>query len=170
MGLVMILYVLCGSGEKTAVLALLLHIGAHSLTKTVLFHTAGNLLLAFGSRAVSVVQGIGVAMKGHAVLWICALLLICAMPPSVLFFTELSIVANAPLWVAAVVLSLLFMVFAAMMKTGLTMVMGSPVARHEPLPKRLAAVPFVLLVLLAVPALAVCVGLVVGLVPEGGWL
>ena len=72
--------------------------------------------------------------------------------------------------VAAVVLSLLFMVFAAMMKTGLTMVMGSPVARHEPLPKRLAAVPFVLLVLLAVPALAVCVGLVVGLVPEGGWL
>ena len=170
MGLVVILYVLCRSGGRMAELALLLHIAAHSFTKTVLFHTAGNLLLAFRSRAVSVVQGLGTTMKGHAVLWICALLLICAMPPSVLFFTELSIVLNAPFAVAASVLALLFVVFAAMMKAGLTMVMGRPVARHEPLPKRLSIVPFVLLAFLAVPALALCIGIIARIVPEGGWL
>jgi len=50
--------------------------------------------------------------------------------------------------VSATVLVLLFIVFAAMMKVGLSMTMGSPVAVHEPLPKRLAVVPAALLILL----------------------
>ena len=51
---------------------------------------------------------------------------------------------------------LLFIVFAAMMKVGLSMVMGCPVALPEPLPKRLAAVPAALLVFLAVAGMAAC--------------
>jgi hypothetical protein len=47
-------------------------------------------------------------------------------------------------------------VFAAMMKVGLSMTMGSPVASHEPLPKRLAAVPAMLLSLLLVAGTAAC--------------
>ena len=128
--------------------ALFAHIVAHSLTKTLLFQTAGNLLLAFRTRAVSVVQGLSVSMKGHAMLWMTGLILICGMPPSVLFFSELGLVLSAPVWVSATVLVLLFIVFAAMMKVGLSMTMGSPVAVHEPLPKRLAVVPAALLILL----------------------
>ena len=148
MGLIMVLFSLCPYCGRVAMPALLAHVVAHSLTKTLLFQTAGNLLLAFRTRAVSVVQGLSVSMKGHAMLWMTGLILICGMPPSVLFFSELGLVLSAPVWVSATVLVLLFIVFAAMMKVGLSMTMGSPVAVHEPLPKRLAVVPAALLILL----------------------
>ena len=148
MGLIIVLYSLCGSspGNGIAAAALLLHIVAHSLTKTLLFQTAGNLLLAFGTRAVPVVQGLAVSMKGHALVWLVGIVFICAMPPSVLFFSELALVFSAPAWVSVVVLLLLFIVFAAMMKTALSMVMGRPLVKCERLPGRLALVPSVLLV------------------------
>jgi hydrogenase-4 component F len=157
MGIVMVLFSLWPSCGRVAVIALLAHVVAHSLTKTLLFQTAGNLLLAFRTRAVSVVQGLGVSMKGHAVLWISGLILICGMPPSVLFLSELGLVFSAPVWVSATVLALLFVVFAAMMKVGLSMTMGRPVASHEPLPKRLAVMPAILLVVLIVSGVYICV-------------
>jgi hydrogenase-4 component F len=158
MGLVIVLYSLtchkpCG---KLAGFALLAHIAAHSLTKTLLFQTAGNLLLAFRTRAVSVVQGLGVSMRGHAMLWMAGLILICGMPPSVLFLSELGLVFSAPVWVSATVLALLFVVFAAMMKVGLSMTMGRPVAAHEPLPKRLAVIPALILILLVLAGTVSC--------------
>jgi hydrogenase-4 component F len=128
------------------VLALFAHIVAHSLTKTLLFQTAGNLLLAFRTRAVPVVQGLAVSMKGHAVLWLVGIVFICAMPPSVLFLSELALVFSAPFWVSALVLLLLFIVFAAMMKIALSMVMGKPLVKPDILPKSLAIVPSILLI------------------------
>ena len=157
MGLVMVLFSLCPSCGRVAAFALLAHIAAHSLTKTLLFQTAGNLLLAFRTRAVSVVQGLGVSMRGHAMLWMAGLILICGMPPSVLFLSELGLVFSAPVWVSATVLALLFVVFAAMMKVGLPMTMGRPVAAHEPLPKQLAVVPAALMILLILSGTASCV-------------
>jgi hydrogenase-4 component F len=156
MGLIIVLFSLCPSG-RLAGLALLAHVVAHSLTKTLLFQTAGNLLLAFRTRAVSVVQGLGVSMKGQAFLWMGGLILICGMPPSVLFLSELGLVFSAPVWVSATVLALLFVVFAAMMKVGLSMTMGRPVAAYEPLPKRLAVMPAILLVVLIVSGVYICV-------------
>lgn len=128
--------------------ALLGHIIFHSLTKTLLFQTAGNLLLAFGTRAIAAVQGLGVSMKLHAALWVVGLLFICGMPPSVLFLTELGLVVSAPVWMSALILALLFVVFAAMMKIGLAMTMGEPVVQPEPLPKRMLIVPYILFTLL----------------------
>ena len=160
MGLILILYSLVSMRDGIYLdeicLALLAHIAAHSLTKTLLFQTAGNLLLAFRTRAVSVVQGLGVSMKGHATLWMAGLVLICGMPPSVLFLSELALVFSAPVWVSVTVLALLFVVFAAMMKVGLSMTMGRPVSAHEPLPKRLAAVPATLLVLHILAGVCIC--------------
>jgi hydrogenase-4 component F len=166
LGLITVLFALhgiCGQGHAGGILtvALLAHITAHSLTKTLLFQVAGNLLLAFRTRAVSVVQGLGVAMKGHAMLWLAGLVLICGMPPSVLFLSELGLVVVAPVWVSVTVLLLLFIVFAAMMMVGLTMTMGRPVAVHEPLPKRLAVVPSVIFALIVVMGAVSCVYLAV---------
>jgi hypothetical protein len=79
------------------------------------------------------------------------------MPPSVLFLSELGLVFSAPVWVSATVLALLFVVFAAMMKVGLSMTMGRPVAAYEPLPKRLAVMPAILLVVLIVSGVYICV-------------
>ena len=151
MGLVIILFSLALSRSGTMLwYALALHIAAHSITKTLLFQTAGNLLLAFRTRAVSVVQGLGVSMKGHAALWLIGLVLICGMPPSLLFFSELCLVLVSPIWISATVLMLLFIVFAAMMKVGLSMTIGRPVSSFEPVPKRLLIIPGALLILLVV--------------------
>ena len=68
------------------------------------------------------------------------------MPPAVLFFSELALVFSAPAWVSVVVLILLFIVFAAMMKIALSMVMGKPLVKSGRLPKRLAIVPAILLI------------------------
>lgn len=148
-GLITILYSLSAGlsdVRSMIVLALFAHIVTHSLTKTLLFQTAGNLLLAFNTRAVPVVQGLAVSMKGHALLWLVGIVFICAMPPSVLFFSELALVFSAPAWVSVVVLILLFIVFAAMMKIALSMVMGKPLVKSDRLPKRLAIVPAILLI------------------------
>ena len=151
MGLVIILFSLALSRSEILLwYALALHIAAHSITKTLLFQTAGNLLLAFRTRAVSVVQGLGVSMKGHAALWLIGLVLICGMPPSLLFFSELCLVLVSPIWISATVLMLLFIVFAAMMKVGLSMTFGRPVSSFEPVPKRLLVIPGALLILLVV--------------------
>jgi hydrogenase-4 component F len=160
MGIVIIMFSLFSSKLDLVVkCALILHIVAHSLTKTLLFQTAGNFLLAFRTRAVSVVQGLGVSMKGHAVLWLAGLVFICGMPPSLLFFSELCLVAEAPVWVAVTILVLLFIVFAAMMKVGLSMTMGRPVASFEQVPKRLTIVPGVLLGLLTVAGILCALGI-----------
>jgi hydrogenase-4 component F len=164
MGIVIIIFSLFSSETDYKVanmvqIALILHIVAHSLTKTLLFQTAGNLLLAFRTRAVSVIQGLGVSMEGHAVLWLAGLVFICGMPPSLLFFSELCLVAEAPVWVAVTILVLLFIVFAAMMKVGLSMTMGRPVAAFEQVPKRLTIVPGVLLGLLTVAGILCALGI-----------
>ena len=145
-------------GDAVLGLALLGHIVFHSLTKTLLFQTAGNLLLAFGTRAIAAVQGLGVSMKLHAVLWIAGIVFICGMPPSVLFLTELGLVVSAPIWMSAIVLFLLFCVFAAMTKIALAMTMGKPAAVPRPLPARLCCVPTLILLLLILCGIFFCVG------------
>jgi hydrogenase-4 component F len=150
MGLATIFCAMCHTLPNDKLIAAgLVHIASHSLVKTFLFATAGNILLAFRTRAISVVQGLGVSMKGHSFLWILGIILICGMPPSPLFFTEYALVMQAPLPVAATVLVLLFIVFAAMMKAALSMVMGKPHALPCALPKTLAAMPVIAIGLLA---------------------
>ncbi|MBO5940218.1 MAG: NADH dehydrogenase FAD-containing subunit [Kiritimatiellae bacterium] len=171
MGLITVFYAVYGmhGNERLSGIlfaALLLHIAAHSLTKTILFQIAGNLLLAFHTRAVSVVQGLGANMRGHAAIWLTGFVLICGMPPSLLFVSELAMVIAAPVWVSATVLALLFIVFSAMMKACLTMVMGKPVSNHNPIPKRLLAVPAILLSLLVVAGSYMCVCLAI--ISKGG--
>lgn len=159
MGLIVTLYALVNRQERFEqflALALFTHIVFHSLTKTMLFQTAGNLLLAFRTRTIATVQGLGVSMKGHAALWIVGFLFICGMPPSVLFLTELGLVVAAPIGLAAGVLGLLFVVFAAMMKIGLSMTMGEPVVKPSPLPKRMLIVPGFLFAVLIASGLFFC--------------
>ena len=154
MGLAILFYaILCMTSANQPVaelfkLAFLLHIASHSLIKTALFATAGNILLAFRTRAISVVQGLQTSMKGHSRLWLTGIILICGMPPSPLFFTEYALVQIAPFPVAAAVLVLLFIVFAAMIKAALSMTMGKPLAVPEKLPRSLGAMPHFVISLL----------------------
>ena len=65
------------------------HLCGHSVIKMTLFLTAGNILLAYGTRSVSAVGGMFGTIPKNAVIWITGLLLICGTPPSPLFVTEL---------------------------------------------------------------------------------
>jgi hydrogenase-4 component F len=129
-------------------LSILVHIAAHSLTKTLLFQCAGNLLLAFRTRAISVVQGLGASMKVEAALLLMGFLFICGMPPSALFLSELGLIFLAPVWVGVIVLILLFIVFAAMMKVVLGMTMGRAPKNCHHISRRLYIVPGALLIIL----------------------
>ncbi|MBO7482860.1 MAG: hypothetical protein J6U17_03105 [Kiritimatiellae bacterium] len=150
--------------------ALLAHIVSHSLAKTALFHTAGNLLLAFGTRAIAAVQGLGTTMRREAALWTVLVVLICGMPPSPLFLTELGLVFSSAPWIAATLLVLLFIVFAAMTRAALTMSMGRPAARPLPLPRRLAAVPSMLLGALVGGGAFATAAIVKSMIAKGGAL
>lgn len=128
------------------------HIAAHSLTKMMLFLIAGNLLLAYGTRNIASVHGLGRTMKLHAALWMLGILFICGMPPSALFFTEIGLVCSAPIWVASVVMVLLFVVFAGMSKVAIGMIFGHGDKLHsaeaKPISWTLSIVPVVTIILL----------------------
>lgn len=139
-------------------IALLAHMTFHSATKTMLFLTAGNLLLAFKTRAIAAVQGLRETMPGHSMLWVFGILMICGMPPSAIFLSELALVASAPIWLSITVLALLFVVFAAMSRFALTMAMGTPTAsRPEELPLRLVVMPTILCSAIAVIGAVACI-------------
>ena len=112
--------------------AAMTHMFAHSLTKMMLFLTAGDLLLAFGSRRIGAVSGAFVRTPRNGRLWMIGLLMICGMPPSPLFFTELALVVAAGPLFGGLTLFLLFILFCAMTGIAFRMCMGEPPASDAP--------------------------------------
>lgn len=102
----------------------MIHMGAHSVCKMLLFLTAGNILMAWGTRRVDRISGMFRLMPGNAVIWVAGILLICGMPPSPVFITEFFIVAAAGPLLGGFILVMLFTVFAAMTATALRMTAG----------------------------------------------
>lgn len=124
MGLIAILWAIGLEGPAV------LHICGHSLIKMTLFMLAGNILLACGTRNIAYVGGLFKFLPSNALLWIIGILLICGTPPSPLFITEYllvqELIGESPV-LAAVILLLLFTVFAGMARICLKMCMGEPV-------------------------------------------
>lgn len=118
MGLIAIIYANCGMDTTV------LHMLGHSLVKMSLFLLAGNMLYAWRTRRISQVRGLFDTMPRTAVLWFAGLVLICGVPPSPLFVTELRMLMSLPLPLAITAAVLLFAVFAGMFKAGLEMCLG----------------------------------------------
>ncbi len=119
MGIATLMLVFCGEG------IMLPHLLGHSFIKMALFLTAGNLLLAYGSRSIAGIGGMLGSLHRNAVIWISGILLICGTPPSPLFVTEFALIAAAPAWVGITVAVLLFAIFAGMTMAALRMSMGA---------------------------------------------
>lgn len=132
-----------------------LHIAFHSLTKMALFLTAGNLLLAYGTRKIEAVRGAFTRLPLNGSLWMAGMLLICGTPPSPLFFTELALVQSAGILWGGVILLLLFIVFCAMADLVLKMCTGNAQTPEFPeidrSAERAAAVP-----LTVIPIIVAC--------------
>ncbi|HEY8468122.1 MAG TPA: proton-conducting transporter membrane subunit [Longimicrobiales bacterium] len=141
----------------------MLHAVNHSLAKGLLFLTAGNLLVAYGTKSSRDVRGVLRALPASGTLWVVGFLAIAGMPPFGLFLSEVTILKSAldagRFGVAAAFLAPLALVFAGMSAVVLRMAQGEP-ADVPPQRERLEAV--------LSPALLALALLVLGLyVPPG---
>jgi hydrogenase-4 component F len=144
-------------GTPLAIAALLLHILAHALGKTVAFLCSGEILLAEGTTRITGVQGLLARRPLVGGSFGLALLALLGFPPFGLFASELAIARAGFLadmgWVTAAAFSILLVVVAAVLVHARTMLLGGgntpPV---EPRGSRAAAVPLVagLLVLVTI--------------------
>ena len=134
-----------------------LHMTFHSLCKMLLFLTAGNILIAYGTRNVKQVHGMFSRLKWNAAIWLIGILLICGMPPSPLFLTEFLLIKEAGFVLGGVILLFLFMVFCGMTYNALQMTMGkdlpAPLRQEDTAAEKLSCVPALILVLAAVTGL-----------------
>ena len=135
--------ILCGIGRWDVAL---LHLCGHSLIKMSLFLLAGNVLLAYGTRAIRSIGGMFGRLPRTALLWLVGVLLICGTPPSPLFVSEWLLLTSAPLWLTCLVFLMLFGVFAGMSLACLKLCLGEdgearPAAEDVCGAERAAAVP-----------------------------
>lgn len=132
MGILSVGVALGGAGQFGA----MLHAVNHSLAKGLLFLTAGNLLVAYGTKSSREVRGALRALPVSGTLWIVGFLAIAGMPPFGLFLSELTILKSAldagRIGVAATFLALLALVFAGMSAIVLHMTQGEPADAAPP--------------------------------------
>jgi hydrogenase-4 component F len=109
--------------------AALLHMIYHSLAKSILFFSAGNILLKYGSTKIANVRGILTALPVTGAVLFLAFLAITGVPPFGLFLTEVYIltagIAAHPLVVIIAIL-LLALIFVGFLRFIAAMVFGKP--------------------------------------------
>ncbi|MHB1390706.1 MAG: proton-conducting transporter transmembrane domain-containing protein [Thermoleophilia bacterium] len=139
------------------VFAALLHMIYHSLTKSVLFYSAGNILLKYGTTKIAKVRGVLGSLPVTGVVLVVGFLAITGIPPFGIFITEFYILSAGVagyLPVVIGVLALLALAFVGFMKHTVDMVFGEPAAGGEPVARgesnRLTVLPAVALLLVLV--------------------
>jgi hydrogenase-4 component F len=149
--------VAAAGGTQLAVAALLLHVLAHGLGKTVLFLSAGQLQTAHGSTAIDDVSGLLARSRLVGVSFAVGTVVLLGLPPFAMFASELSIArglaANHLAWALAVALLLVLVSFAALAANAGRMLLGGPGA-----PAPVIATPATVAVALTV-GIAACVAL-----------
>jgi len=108
----------------------LLHLVANALTKGVMFLSAANIHRAFGSKHTDVVRGALRRVPASGAIFLAGFFAVTASPPFAPFLSELTILrgmfASGDYGVAAAFLVLVFIVFAGMGGTVLSVVQGEP--------------------------------------------
>jgi len=133
MGIITLGFGFGGAGSFAA----LLHMVYHSLTKSILFFSAGNVLLKYGSTKIGNVRGVMATLPVTGTVLFAAFLAITGVPPFGLFLTELYIltagIAAHPVAVVIVIL-ILALIFIGFLRLITAMVFGKtaePVAQGE---------------------------------------
>lgn len=117
---------------KPAFIAVLIHAAGHSLAKASLFLTSGTILKRWAVKEISGVTGVLKADPKAGWLWALSFLMIAAVPPSPLFFSELKIVSamlsNGMYIQAAALIIMLTVIIYGMANAVFKMAFGSPAA------------------------------------------
>jgi len=154
--------VAAAAGTELAIAALLLHVLAHGIGKALVFLAAGQLQAAHGSTAIGDVTGVLARSRVIGTAFAVGLAVLLGLPPFAMFASELSIaraLAGANLgWALGAALLLVVIAFAALVRNGSRMLLGSPDASYPAI-----AVPgSVAGALLAGVILSVALGLTAG--------
>ncbi|HEY5249247.1 MAG TPA: proton-conducting transporter membrane subunit, partial [Dermatophilaceae bacterium] len=127
MGLVAIA---AAAGTRIAIAALLLHVLAHGIAKTLVFLGSGQLQAAHDSTRISDVTGVLTRSPMIGVTFAVGLAIMLGLPPFAMFASELSIsraLAAAGLgWVLGAALLFMVVAFAALVRNGSRMLLGPP--------------------------------------------
>jgi hydrogenase-4 component F len=122
--------VAAAAGTKLAIAALLLHVLAHGIAKTLVFLGSGQLQAAHDSTRISDVTGVLARSRMVGVTFLVGLAILLGLPPFAMFASELSIsraLADAHLgWVLGAALLLVVVAFAALVRNGSRMLLGPP--------------------------------------------
>jgi hydrogenase-4 component F len=113
---------------KYGIFAVLLHVLAHSLSKTSLFLTSGNILHLYKTKRIENVSGILAADPRTGWIWIISMLAIIGIPPSPIFLTKFLIVRafwlDGMSWLAVPFFLFLIIITFGMGSTVFKMVFG----------------------------------------------
>ncbi|HHW41741.1 MAG TPA: hydrogenase 4 subunit F [Syntrophomonadaceae bacterium] len=119
-----------GIGGPPGVLAALLHIINHSVAKSLLFCTSGNVLIKYGTRDLHTIKGMFRIAPFSAFLLGSGALAIAGCPPFNIFISELLTVSaglqRGYLWLMVACLLLLVIVFTAFLRLIGEAIFGSP--------------------------------------------
>jgi len=119
------------AGTTLAIAALLLHVLAHGIGKTVLFLAGGQLQAAHDSTAIADITGVVRRSRLIAMSFSAGLIVLLGLPPFAMFASELAIarsLADARLaWVLGAALLLVGVAFAALVRNGGRMLLGTPI-------------------------------------------
>ncbi|HEY8720021.1 proton-conducting transporter membrane subunit [Pengzhenrongella sp.] len=118
------------AGTRLAIAALLLHVLAHGIGKSLVFLAAGQLQTAHGSTAIDDVSGVLTRSRLVGISFAVGLAVLVGLPPFAIFASELSIsraLAGAHLgWVLGAALALMVVAFSALVRSGARMLFGPP--------------------------------------------
>jgi hydrogenase-4 component F len=118
------------AGTKLAIAALLLHVLAHGVGKTVLFLAGGQLQAAHDSTAIDQISAVIGRSRLVGASFAVAMIVLLGLPPFAMFASELSIarsLADARLaWALAVVGLLIVVGFAALVSKSSRLLLGTP--------------------------------------------
>ena len=120
------------AGTTLAIAALLLHVLAHGIGKTVLFLAGGQLQVAHGSTTIADITGVARRSRLIGVSFAVGLIVLLGLPPFAMFASELAIarsLADARLaWVLGAAMLLIAVAFAALVRNSGRMLLGAPAA------------------------------------------
>ena len=150
------------AGTTLAIAALLLHVLAHGIGKTLLFLSGGQLQVAHNSTAVVDITGVLRRSRVIGASFAVGLIVLLGLPPFAMFASEVAIarsLADARLgWVLGVAMLLLTVAFAALVRNSGRMLLGVPVGAAP----RIAVPATVAAALLAGVAASIALGVTAG--------
>lgn len=125
------------AGTTLAIAALLLHVLAHGIGKTVLFLAGGQLQAAHDSTAIGDITGVMRRSRLISLSFATGVIVLLGLPPFAMFASELAIarsLAGAGMaWVLGAAVLLIAIAFAALARNSGRILLGAPAAGSPPI-------------------------------------